>query len=94
VILDIAIMIFSRILVVCFKFFPVSLSRALLLFTYVILSWIEKKWFLYYIQKDQNYLQTLRQIRNNLFCPYTVEKIYDLWINNPEHEALVGLKSE
>jgi hypothetical protein len=94
VILDLAIMIFSRLLLVCFGFFPVRLSQALLLFTYLILSWIEKKWFLYYIQKDQNYFQTVRQIRNNLFCPYTVEKIYDLWIKNPDHEAFVKLMSE
>lgn len=93
-IFDFAVMIFSRILLVCFKFFPVWLSRVLLVLTYLILSWIEKKWFLYYVQKGLNYPQTIQAIRRNPVCLSSVEKIYNFWIANPDHAAFNGLMSE
>jgi hypothetical protein len=81
-------------LLVCFKFLPVCLSKALLLFTYAILSWVEKRFFLYYVHKDLNYPQTLQKIRNSLFCPHTVEKIYNFWIDNPGDASFKGITSE
>jgi hypothetical protein len=83
--------VFSQLLIRFQNFIPTFIFVRLVQLLFTVMSFLEKRWFLYYVRRNEHYFVTKRKIENNRFCPKTVSDIYEFWISHPDHEAFEGL---